>query len=93
MRCDGEGSRAKRLRGEQKEKRPVFGTLCNIFADKPENSVYVIKWEFMYQLIFHPQMTQIAQILFFLRKRYFPALSCALHLRCIVIRVICVICG
>ena len=36
MRCDGEGSRAKRLRGEQKEKRPVFGTLCNIFADKPE---------------------------------------------------------
>ena len=64
-----------------------------IFADKPENSVYVIKWEFMYQLIFHPQMTQIAQILFFLRKRYFPALSCALHLRCIVIRVICVICG
>ena len=40
MRCDGEGSRAKRLRGEQKEKRPVFGTLCNIFADKPEMYIW-----------------------------------------------------
>ena len=59
-----------------------------IFADKPENSVYVIKWEFMYQLIFHPQMTQIAQILFFLRKRQFPA-----PLVRSKIRVICVICG